>query len=152
MRRRSSLLSTEGMCKIWDFTWSHLVCYFSCGSSWTQPIPWQPSHLNLCCSWSTCFFHGHPRCSWQLCSSLTNILFATKTGYVKGKGWRRAIKEERGQDGKGLRSLEHGDGELAWGSRALRACVFVFLFGHCSSKAEPRPSLGNDAASHNRLQ
>lgn len=45
-----------------------------------------------------------------------------------------------------------GDGELAWGSRALRACVFVFLFGHCSSKAEPRPSLGNDAAGHNRLQ
>lgn len=45
-----------------------------------------------------------------------------------------------------------GDGELASGSRGLRACVFVFLFGYCSSKAEPRPSLGNDAVGHNRLQ
>lgn len=45
-----------------------------------------------------------------------------------------------------------GDGELASGSRGLRACVFVFLFGYCSSKAELRPSLGNDAVGHNRLQ
>lgn len=66
-------------------------------------------------------------------------------------------KKKRGQNGKQLRSLEwgkgpSGDGELAWGSRALRACVFVFLFGHCSSKAELCPSHGNDAAGHNRLQ
>lgn len=31
------------------------------------------------------------------------------------------------------------DGELARGSGALRACVFVFLFGHRSSKAELHP-------------
>lgn len=70
---------------------------------------------------------------------------------------RREERKKRGQNGKQLRSLERdmgpsGDGELAWGSRALRACVFVFLFGHCSSKAEPRPSLGNDAAIQSRLQ
>lgn len=77
-----------------------------------------------------------------------------------GQGQRKGGEKERkkrGQHGKQLRYLERGlgpsgDGELAWGSRALRACVFVFLIGHCSSKAEPRPSLGNDAASHNRLQ
>lgn len=45
-----------------------------------------------------------------------------------------------------------GDGELAWGIRALRACVFVFLFGQSSSKAELRPSRGNDAGSHIRPQ
>lgn len=44
------------------------------------------------------------------------------------------------------------DGELAWESGALRACVFVFLFGHRSSKAELHPSLGNNAAGYNRLQ
>lgn len=79
-----------------------------------------------------------------------------KAGAKKGRRERTAEKK-RGQDGKQLRSLERGmgpsgDGGLAWGSRALRACVFVFLFGHYSSKAEPRPSLGNDAAVHNRLQ
>lgn len=45
-----------------------------------------------------------------------------------------------------------GDGELASGIRALRACVFVFLFGHSSSKAELCPRCGNDAGGHNRLQ
>lgn len=65
----------------------------------------------------------------------------------EGSGWERTLILGAG----GSWALS-GDGELAWGSRALRACVFVFLLGHCSSKAEPRPSLGNDAASHNRLQ
>lgn len=56
-----------------------------------------------------------------------------------------------------LKSSEQGsgpsaDGELALGSGALRACVFVFLSGHRSSKAELHPSLGNNAAGHNRPQ
>lgn len=56
-----------------------------------------------------------------------------------------------------LKSSEQGsgpsaDGELALGSGALRACVFVFLSGHRSSKAELHPSFGNNAAGHNRPQ
>ena len=47
---------------------------------------------------------------------------------------------------------QSGDGELALGIRALRACVFVFFYGHYSSKAELRPIYGNDAGGYNRLQ
>lgn len=82
--------------------------------------------------------------------------FALKVVKNRGKekeerkgGKKREVRMENNLEwDKGL----SGDGELAWGSRALRACVFVFLFGHCSSKAELCPSHGNDAAGHNRLQ
>lgn len=77
--------------------------------------------------------------------------FAPKLGAKRQRGNRKVGMESK------LKSSEQGlgqsaDGELARGSGALRACVFVFLFSHRSSKAELHPSLGNNAAGHNRLQ
>lgn len=45
-----------------------------------------------------------------------------------------------------------GDYNLALASRPLRVCVFVFLYGRCSSEAEPLPKLGNDAWGDTELQ
>lgn len=72
-------------------------------------------------------------------------------GPTNGKEERERKKKSRGQNGKQLRSLERDLGRRGEAEHCVDVCL-CSSFGRCSSKAEPRPSLGNDAAGHNTLQ